>query len=525
MIFVGSPPFTRRLSSLPQQPEREDAEGPLVAAGGCGHEMLWAWGVGRSLVTWVVLLPLVLGGLALRVAVAVALRARARAKGRRMRMMPAHDVIYCTELNHHSEPVSLVMTLAGAVEAEGVKDRVVEALERGNPQVREKLGMFVDDFLGFKIWCEESDFSVDDHVLCLPPARDEWELDAVVAALPSTTPEGRSPWCIYVVPLSSSAQTALVFRFHHCLGDAQGILRGLVRRLLDSDTSWTSKENKVTSELGLMRQLFALFLLPSLTADTVFLNPWRMAKKLTRRKLEPDHVQVLAHSEPIPLSTISAVKRATGATVNDVFTAAVQHILDADRRAFVVSLRRNTDETMSNVTTVKRSHAPSHPSPDSLRYLTDLKTTVDKEKSSVRINAMYMAETIYSTVTPIWLLKYLVHAIRSVDYTTSNVNATYLGGQARLLDKEISALYFIGPYNRFQENFVMLTTFGNSGRLSLRARQEVVKDAREAKNILNNIVKWIEDLHSRVQGRPPFLIRGSDLSQLAVDQLPKIVVV
>ena len=203
-------------------------------------------------------------------------------------------------------------------------------------------------------WEEDPYFNIDDHFhhVALPEPRDKQALLDLLSDIASTPLDYRRPlWQVHVVDRVDGG-SALILRFHHCVGDGTalmaiaqllfdeerdaplerapvkprtraGLLDSLarpVRRLLDQSAQAVSSGANLVlhpSQAAELAQLAAQS--AGVAVGTLFKTPDPQSP-LKGRLGVPKRV---AWSEPVALDDVKAVGNATNAKVNDVLVAAM----------------------------------------------------------------------------------------------------------------------------------------------------------------------------------------------------------
>jgi len=208
---------------------------------------------------------------------------------------------------------------------------------------------------GAPAWIESSAIDIDQHVhhRALPEGATDAQLRALVEDLASQPlPPAMPLWQAHVID-GPGAAGAVVFRYHHCLGDGMAMV-GVANSVMDGgddivaspaaggaaasawDAAWRLAGTAIEGSFDLVRDLV------------------QPGDAQTRLKAAASARQRIGWSRPIPLPRIKAIAHAFDAKVNDVAIAAIsgalRHLLadlsstGATIRAMVpVNLRASTD--------------------------------------------------------------------------------------------------------------------------------------------------------------------------------------
>ncbi|CAG0904126.1 unnamed protein product [Darwinula stevensoni] len=413
-------------------------------------------------------------------------------RGQRVRLISDLDVVFCSAYHKHLEPVTLTLVLDGHVDAGDLLQRL-EVLASV-----EKLRMKVDRVLGYAVWREEDPFCFRDHLEFLDDAvvSSEGDLDRILqSSTREKFPEERSPWRILVIPFQGNARTALIFQVHHVISDAYGMVRAMLEPILDQAVPPESRRENATMN-GWTR--WTSFLAGILMFDTIenFTSPLPKnvranLKVMAERTMEG----VVSHSPGFPLKMLKDVRSQMACTVNDVFTAAVYHGLQARFRKGImaVTLRRKSDGDLGNQSSqawMTFDGIPSDPQKSLVRF--QAMNRVAKE--GLGVHSLAIGTRIFNGLLPVRLCKYLMYTTVEPDYMTSNVDLTYLGRGLSIRDHKILSAYFVSPALQMLGRGVMLTTFEDEARISVRANRDLVRGGRvEVEDALKRMLQWMQD--------------------------------
>lgn len=213
--------------------------------------------------------------------------------------------------------------------------------------------------LGSPRWEFDPHFDIANHLhrIALPPPGDQAALQDLVSDLASTPLDYSKPLWQYHLVEGVGQGSALICRLHHCIADGIALMRVLLTLTDDSpDAQWQPPEedrekrsrnplrvilSPAAAAVGATRRVTGAVVSTSaelLTNPSRALEWARLGTDTTMALgrlllLPPDPKTILkgplgvpkraAWSQSIPLSTIKAIGRATGATVNDVLLSAV----------------------------------------------------------------------------------------------------------------------------------------------------------------------------------------------------------
>lgn len=207
-------------------------------------------------------------------------------------------------------------------------------------------------------WEEDPYFNIDDHFrhVALPEPCDKQALMQLLSDLASTPLDYRRPlWQVHVIDRVDSG-SAMVLRFHHCVGDGtamiavaqllldtmagapldislppqqpspSGLLDPFVRPVIQlADRSARQIGSALHDGLELLSHPAQVFELAQLAVGSAAIAVGTLLKRpdppspLKGRLGVPKRV---AWSEPVPLAEVKAIGKVTGAKVNDVLVAA-----------------------------------------------------------------------------------------------------------------------------------------------------------------------------------------------------------
>ncbi len=219
----------------------------------------------------------------------------------------------------------------------------------------------VEGRLGAPRWEDDPQFNITNHLhrIALPAPGDAAALQALVSDLMSTPLDFSKPLWQYHLVEGYGDGSALVCRLHHCIGDGIALMRVLLA-MTDPypDAPWTSpfeepeevKRSRnplrvimrpASAAVGATRRITGTLVGGSvdlLTHPSHAMDLARLGTETTMALgrlllLPPDPKTVFkgplqvpkraVWSQPIPLTTIKEIGKATGSTVNDVLLSAV----------------------------------------------------------------------------------------------------------------------------------------------------------------------------------------------------------
>jgi WS/DGAT/MGAT family acyltransferase len=188
-------------------------------------------------------------------------------------------------------------------------------------------------------WEDADDFNIDRHVhhLALPEPCDAAALTTLVNDIASAPLDHGLPlWHVYVVD-GVDGGSALLMRYHHCIGDGTAMMT-VTRRLFDTHPRAPLKAAPVTAaapapRAGLLDSAFDLVTHPQRVvaqAATVLEGAGMLVNELLKWPDPPSPLKGefgvgkhVAWSQPVAISDVKAIGASSGAKVNDVLVAAM----------------------------------------------------------------------------------------------------------------------------------------------------------------------------------------------------------
>lgn len=178
---------------------------------------------------------------------------------------------------------------------------------------------------GMPAWAEDAEVDIDQHVhhRALPAGADGRDLRALVEDLASQPLSPTLPlWQADVID-GPGASGALVFRYHHCLGDGAAMM-AIARQVLDDDTAAAAAAPAPVAPTGATSAPLLGMVQAAVGGVGAILRdlarpddpPSALKGRFTAR-------QHLAWSRPLPLEPLKAVAHRLGATLNDLAVAAI----------------------------------------------------------------------------------------------------------------------------------------------------------------------------------------------------------
>jgi diacylglycerol O-acyltransferase / wax synthase len=381
-----------------------------------------------------------------------------------------------------------VFDLAGLPEGSST-DRIVELfgrrLDRLPPFRRRAVPVPLG--LGHPVWVEDPEFDLRNHVRSLrvePPGGDR-ELAAVVAAVAGTPLRRDRPlWELVVVEGLEGDKIAVVAKVHHALADGAAtvaLLQNAMRPPTEAErgTVWSPEELPTRRELLRIAgraQVGRLRDLPALASRSVR----GMRESEARRQAATVRPPLPFHAPrtpfnvslspartfamtTLPLEDLKAVRRAAGATLNDVFLAVCsgalrRYLLAMDAlpgRPLIASVPVSTDRRQdrlggNRVDNLYVSIATDVADPvDRLDHIRQV-TAASKDVRSVLGNdllerrADVVPPQLYALTVRTWGRSHLANVLRP----PLNVVLSNVPGPARRLElgkARLDALYSVGP--------------------------------------------------------------------------------
>lgn len=195
-------------------------------------------------------------------------------------------------------------------------------------------------------WQDMPGFDIDRHVhrAAVPAPHDEVALLALVSELASQPLDHALPlWQAYVVE-NVGAGGALVFRYHHCIGDGAAMMTVAARlfavpsepcaaaRLAPAPAAPTGLLDAAAGVLAAASSIAGLLIQPA-DPPSPFKGPFSCGQRV-------------AWSKPVSIGDAKAIGARSGAKVNDVLTAAVAGALRSYLLGRGIDVRRTTLRAM-----------------------------------------------------------------------------------------------------------------------------------------------------------------------------------
>jgi hypothetical protein len=195
------------------------------------------------------------------------------------------------------------------------------------------------------VWEDAPDFDIDRHVhrAALPSPRDEHALLALVSDLASQPLDHALPlWQAHVVEQVGHG-SALVLRYHHCIGDGAAMM-SVASRLFE----WSHRRRRATLPLVPVAEQGLLDVAMGAVgaASSVVVTLLQPADPPSPFKGTFAASQRVAWSRPVAIADVKAIGAATGAKVNDVLVAAAAGALRSYLRSRGVDVRHTTLRAM-----------------------------------------------------------------------------------------------------------------------------------------------------------------------------------
>lgn len=240
--------------------------------------------------------------------------------------MDENFVDYCP-----SSSIIATLSLTGQLNLEHFKklfsDNVIHArLPTLTPKPRyPELRQFLTSFLGFRIWKNNLDFSIDDHICEKHLNLDAPDLSLLHQELMNRPyPKMQSPWSIILVHTSSS--TTICVRIHHVLTDGKSMLKLLTECLagkplksaqpsLNPPSFMQNLQFCLSFPLNYAINMMQLFYKLCLSHD----HPW------TNNKFQSDKYSgsFVTFSQALSLPLIKHVAKKQGVTTSSVIMALI----------------------------------------------------------------------------------------------------------------------------------------------------------------------------------------------------------
>ena len=198
-------------------------------------------------------------------------------------------------------------------------ERLVYGKDDKGERICPRLTQVIQRHLGYYVWKEDDDFSIEKQVLNWTgdhPKRLE-DLEAVISEICSTPlPEALSPWQFLVVPILQENCFGLLLRVHHSVADGVALTRVFVKNLYDVPPQG-AEPKKFSSKQRVYMWCKAILVGPLMILTKLF-------SKSDRSSIHGPELcgkKVVAWSKNVDLSLVKQVKNVAGTTVNDVMVS------------------------------------------------------------------------------------------------------------------------------------------------------------------------------------------------------------
>jgi len=198
-------------------------------------------------------------------------------------------------------------------------ERLVYGKDEKGERICPRLTQVIQRHLGYYVWKEDEDFTVEKQVLNWTgdhPKRLE-DLDEAISEICSTPlPEAVSPWQFLVVPILEENCFGLLLRVHHSVADGVALTRVFVKNLYDVPPQG-AEPKKFSTKQRVFMWCKAILVGPLMVLTKFFSKSDRSSihgQELCGKK-------VVAWSKNVDLSLVKKVKNVAGTTVNDVMVS------------------------------------------------------------------------------------------------------------------------------------------------------------------------------------------------------------
>ena len=200
-----------------------------------------------------------------------------------------------------------------------ISERLVYGKDEKGERICPRLTQVIERHLGYYVWKEDENFSVEKQVLNWTgdyPKRSE-DLEVAISEICSTPlPKALSPWQFLVVPILEENCFGLIIRVHHSVADGVALTRVFVKNLYDVPPQGAEPKKFSTKQRVYMWGK-AILVGPFMAVTKFFSKSDRSCihgQELCGKK-------VVAWSKNVDLSLVKQVKNVAGTTVNDVMVS------------------------------------------------------------------------------------------------------------------------------------------------------------------------------------------------------------
>ena len=233
------------------------------------------------------------------------------------------DAVWQQDRATNRHIIHALMVIEGLPDIRKLRKIICERLVYGKDEKGERicprLTQVIQRHLGYYVWKEDEDFSVEKQVLNWTgdnPERLE-DLEVAISEICSTPlPEALSPWQFVVVPILEENHFGLLLRVHHSVADGVALTRVFVKNLYDVPPQG-AEPKKFSSKQRVFMWCKAILVGPLMVLTKLFSKSDRSAihgQELCGKK-------VVAWSKNVDLSLVKQVKNVAGTTVNDVMVS------------------------------------------------------------------------------------------------------------------------------------------------------------------------------------------------------------
>ena len=200
-----------------------------------------------------------------------------------------------------------------------ISERLVYGKDEKGERICPRLTQVIERHLGYYVWKEDENFSVEKQVLNWTgdyPKRSE-DLEVAISEICSTPlPKALSPWQFLVVPILEENCFGLIIRVHHSVADGVALTRVFVKNLYDVPPQG-AEPKKFSTKQRVYMWCKAILVGPFMAVTKFFSKSDRSCihgQELCGKK-------VVAWSKNVDLSLVKQVKNVAGTTVNDVMVS------------------------------------------------------------------------------------------------------------------------------------------------------------------------------------------------------------
>lgn len=233
------------------------------------------------------------------------------------------DAVWQQDRATNRHIIHALMVVEGSPDINKLRKIICERLVYGEDEKGERicprLTQVVQRHLGYYVWKEDENFSIEKQVLNWTgdyPKRVE-DLQAAISEICSTPlPKALSPWQFLVLPILEGNCFGLLIRVHHSVADGVALTRVFVKNLYDVPPQG-AEPKKFSSKQRMYMWCKAIVVGP-LMAVTKFFS------KSDRSSIHGEELcgkKAIAWSKNVDLSLVKQVKNVAGTTVNDVMVS------------------------------------------------------------------------------------------------------------------------------------------------------------------------------------------------------------